>query len=399
MRAILLLLPVVLLETSFAVGAEPLVEGYLHSGRLARGEQVMESALAANPADDQLRFGLAMLQLVRGFERVGQSLYQYGCLTENRNLLMLRMPVPMNPDPSVISYPDLCRFLEVFRSDLERVEATLAEVKSADVTLPLRLADIRVNLTGKPEASERFVDLLKKMMGPNFRVPAENAEFLIRFDRGDVAWLRGYCHLLMGLIDLTLAFDLEENFTMWGDQQFAKTKRSFQGTPAEKSKRQAEISAVIKIKEPARLGHYRRHIVKVCALNRETWSFIRAETDDDHEWLPNSKQTGVLRIPVTDEMIDHWLAMMAEFEDLFDGRKAIPKGLVAILSSKSQRPLNVRAFFDNPPDTFEWQRMQRDGVREQYLDDSLPDFDLNVIIRGGGVFQSTLGIGYAVWFN
>ena len=45
----------------------------------------------------------------------------------------------------------------------------------------------------------------------------------------------------------------------------------------------------------------------------------KAETDDDHEWLPNPKQKGALGLPVRDEMIDAWLAMMAELEVLLNG--------------------------------------------------------------------------------
>ncbi len=39
----------------------PLVEKYLHSGELARGEQALEAALEAAPKDDQVRFGLGVL--------------------------------------------------------------------------------------------------------------------------------------------------------------------------------------------------------------------------------------------------------------------------------------------------------------------------------------------------
>ena len=149
MRSSLLAVTLLSMNLSLATAEEPLVEKYLHSGQLARGEQVLELALAAAPGDDQIRYGLAVLQLVRGVERLGQSLYEYGCLSENTNTPFLRIPIPRNPDPSEITFADFWRVLDAFRADLATVESTLADVKSKDVTLPLRLADIRLNLTGR----------------------------------------------------------------------------------------------------------------------------------------------------------------------------------------------------------------------------------------------------------
>ena len=71
------------------------------------------------------------------------------------------------------------------------------------------------------------------------------------------------------------------------------------------------------------MGHFRRHIIRVCELNRETWAFIRDETDDDHEWLPHALQTGVLGVPVSGILIDALANAVAEIQDLFDG-KVIP---------------------------------------------------------------------------
>lgn len=399
MRSLLLGIPLLLLGTSFCAAAEPFVEQYLHSGKLARGEQATELALAADPNDDQLRFGLAVLQLVRGVERLGQSLYQYGCIAGQGNELFLRIPIPHNPDPATIEYADLRRLLETFRSDLSTVEATLSAIKSKDVSLRLRLANVRFNLTGKADSNEKFGDVLAKLMGPGFRLPADNADFAVCFDRGDVAWLRAYCHLLMGLLDATLAFDSEDSFHLWGNTQFAKPRYPFPGTAEERRQKWDAMWERIKIKEPARLGHFRLHMLKVCELNRETWSFIRSETDNDFEWLPNAKQTGILRVPVTDEMIDAWLEMMAEFEGLYDGKKVIGKDLVPFVSPRTTKGFNVKAFLDNPPDEFDWKRIRDVGIREQYLDDTSRPVDIMKIIRVFSIFQNTLAVGYAAWFN
>ena len=402
MRRFILTLALLGLSAQAAVAKSPLVERYLHSGQLARGEQVLDSALAAAPGDDQIRFGLGVLQLVRGVERLGQSLYEYGCLSENSSTPFLRIPIPRNPDPSTISYADFRRVLDGFRSDLATVELTLAGIKGDNVSLPIRLAEIHFDLTGKGDANERFIDILKKLMGQGFRLDAENPEFLVVFDRGDVAWLRAYCHLLMGMIDFNLAFETESTFYLWADQQFAKPKHRNDVTMEERWAQQQAQWTVIKVAEPARLGHFRQHILKVCELNRETWAFIRAEKDNNFEWLPNPKQTGVLRMPVTDEMIDAWLAMVAQTEGLFAGKKAIPAFALQFVSQRQpneERGMDFKAFLDEPPDTIDWARIRREGFRDKYLTSTLPDVDIMAFLRVAQAFQNTLAVGYAAWFN
>lgn len=399
MRDFVLVVSCVLAATSLPAAEEPLVAQYLYSGKLARGQQAMESALAAHPADDQLRLGLALLQLTRSFERLGQSLYQYGCHSLNGGAPLMNLPLPANPDPSAITYADLCRMLDVFYSDVANAELTLSEIKSDDVQLTLRMADIRLNLAGRDDTSERYRDLLQKALGPKFQLPKENPELQTCFDRGDVAALRAYCHALMGILDIIRAYDMEEGFSLSVEQQFAKPKNPSKLTAEERSKRQQELWKVIKIAEPARLGHFRVHVVKFCELSRESWGFIRRETDDDHEWLPNPRQGGVLGINTTDEVIDSWLTTLSEVESLYEGRKGIPASIVKLVSPPTSRPMNLKTWLDNPPDSIDWDRVRKNGVREQYLDDSLKDVDVMAVVKGAMAFHNVLTIGFAAWFH
>ena len=129
------------LTTTLNAADPPLVEKYLHSGDLANGEQALEAALAVAPMDDQIRFGLGVLQFVRGVERLGQSLHEYGVKSENTDIPFLRLPVPENPDPAPINYTAFRRVLDDFVRDLSVAEATLADVNNDEVKLPLRLAN------------------------------------------------------------------------------------------------------------------------------------------------------------------------------------------------------------------------------------------------------------------
>jgi len=105
MRWITVAIVALTLTSRLGAADRPLVEKYLHSGELARGEQALEAALEAAPKDDQVRFGLGVLQLVRGVERLGQSLHHYGAKSENTNIPFLRLPAPRNPNPAPSATP------------------------------------------------------------------------------------------------------------------------------------------------------------------------------------------------------------------------------------------------------------------------------------------------------
>jgi len=309
------------------------------------------------------------------------------------------VPVPHNPDPSPITYVDLRRMLDAFRSDLATAETTLAGISDEQVALELRLARIRLDLTGNNQSREPLIDILKRLIGPNFRLRGDNPDFLVRFDRGDVAWLRAYCHLLMATIDFQLAFDLERGFHLTMDELFANPLHRFEGTQQEKWQRQAELALRFTVREPARLGHFRRHMLKVCELNRETWKFIRAEQDDHYEWLPNPRQKGVIELPVSDEMIDSWLTMVAEVEGVLEGKKIIPASMAQFIYPAAKKGISLKAVLDDPPDVFDWDNLREKGIAAKYQAESGQDVNLLAFLRVMNAFQNSLAVAYAVWFN
>src|SRR5262249_4764225 len=138
MRSMMALLLTLIFATSLAAHEPPLVEKYLHSGKLIEGEQTLEAALAKAPQDDQLRFGLGFLRVVRPVERLGQSLHEYGAKPGRAWGMLIQIPVPNNPDPAPISYRMMRRMLDDFSRDLGAAEQTLAGVTDDQVKLPLR---------------------------------------------------------------------------------------------------------------------------------------------------------------------------------------------------------------------------------------------------------------------
>lgn len=372
----------------------PLAEKYLHSGQLALGEQALEKALAANPNDGQAQFGLGVIRLVRGVERLGQALHEYGLKPENSGIPFLRLPLAKNPDPAPITYYAFRRVLDDFHRDLALAEATLKAVNDDQVKLPLRLAGVRLDLDGDGQATDKLMDVLKRIMpGQDFGFLGNNPEFLICFDRGDVAWMRAYCCLLMGMLDLYLAYDGEELFDLTAGDLFARPKKPFTGDAAERNRRFGKLLDTIVLKEPARLGRFRKRIVQVAQLNREAWRHIRAETDNDHEWLPNPKQVGVLGLPVRDEMIDGWLAMLAEAEALFEGRRS---GTRSFGLGKEDKGLNLKVLLDDPPPQFD--RGFPNNLPDKYWS-SEKEVDMRAILSVARLFGDASAVGYMAWFN
>ncbi|MFT3880476.1 MAG: tetratricopeptide repeat protein [Gemmatales bacterium] len=168
----------------------PLVEQYLHSGQLQAGEHALQAALRKNPKDDEARFGLGLLQIVRGVERLGQSFYDHGLKSTNNWVPFVRLPVPTNPDPAPISYARFRRILDDFCKDMMQADATLAGITDETVKLRVRLAGIKIDLDGDGQATDRFLDILTKLMGSPPDLLRSNPEFRVHFDRGDVAWFR-----------------------------------------------------------------------------------------------------------------------------------------------------------------------------------------------------------------
>jgi hypothetical protein len=393
-RSALVVLFAAALGSGVRAADTPLVEKYLHSGELAKGEQVLERAIDADPKDDQARFGLGVLRVVRSVERLGQSLYEYGVKSESTSVPFLRLPIPKNPDPVPISYPALRRMFERFVTDLDGAERTLAGVTDDKVKLTLRLADVTLDLDGDGKPTDKFIDLLKKLLGvQRFDFLAKNPAFQVTFDRGDVAWLRGYCHLLSAMLDFYLAFDLKLIFDMHGADHFAKPKNDPKPGDAF-----WQLLTRIDVPEPARLGSFRKHMVKVCELNRETWRFVRAETDDDHEWLPHPKQKGVLGLPTRDDMIDGWLKAIDELDGLLTGKKVMDlHGLV----NTDGKGLNLKELLDHPPTKLELMKVAQVGIDAKYLTKMTADnkFDDQAMNRVMLLFGDSMSVAYAAWFN
>ncbi len=334
------------------------IEQYLINAQFPEGKAALEAKLQQNPNDDQSRFGLGVVQLMGATEKLMQSLYTYG-LQQNgitQFFPILRLPVPVNPQPQPVTYQDTRQILQDLLNNLTAIETTLEPIKDNTVKLPLRIGLTRMdfNANGKLEEDESFWKTFSLLTG--IQATEEAAQnFAIAFDMGDVVWLKGYCNLLSAIIQVVLAHDESKLFDSTAHLVFAnpQTPYSFlaNGTGIF-SFGNVDISDIVAlihlinfpVVEPQRLTAALQNFQTVTALSRESWNLILAETDNDREWLPNPRQKAVIpNAVVTQAMIDSWLNFLNEADTLFTGKKLIP-----FWRKREVRGINLNQVFTQP---------------------------------------------------
>jgi hypothetical protein len=395
--------------------ATPLAEKYLLDGKLAAGVKALQPRLETEPKDDQARFGLGVVQFLQTFEHLGGSLYKYGLRTEKsflRPAPQLRKFLPQNPKPETLTYTAAGRVLQTFVDDLVKAEATLAGVKDAEVKLPLHVALIKIDPFGQDEPiSAAF--LFGRLDGVPEETRKQAEKLVIGFDRGDVSWLRGYCHFLAAWGELLLAVDGQEAFEHGAHLLFEKVetpydflleqRKAFDEATWGEVPLWSDVVAFahhltrLPVKEPARTKAALAHLEAAVAQGKEMWTYILAETDDDDEWIPNPRQTGVLGVKVTQQMIDTWLGTLDEAEQILKGKKLIPfwRG------KAGERGVNLRKVFTEPRtfDAIDW--VQGTAAAPYLENGPLTKLaDPRVGRRLTDAFGGPFGlIGFGFWFN
>ena len=146
--------------------------------------------------------------------------------------------------------------------------------------------------------------------------------------------------------------------------------------------------------EPERRQAARRQLLEMIRLSRENWKAIRAETDNDREWLPGPQQKGVnplTGLEVGEEQVQAWHEALAMAEDLLEGRMLLPHFRIA------DKGINMKRFFDEPK-TFDLVLSITGPAIVPYLESGkiLTSEEFDQIQRqfGGAGFLT-----FALWFN
>ena len=391
----------------------PMVEPYLLTGELQKAESDLGDYLANHGQDDEARFGLGVVQFLRGIERLAQSLHKYGLesgVGRAMGIPILRLPVEPNEDPKPIGYDNFRAILGAWVKDLVDAEATLAKVTDDNVNLPLHFGRVRLDLDGDGVAADHetlwrlYAHLNRGVVRNQDQAMAQQAEaFVISFDRGDVHWLRGYCRLLAALGEMVLAHDSRTIFERTAHLFFPNVDSPFDfltGGRSVFSIDGADIADVIAlihlirlpVVEPQRMATALKHLRVVADQSVESWRHILTEQDDHHEWIPNPTQSGVIpNVTVTQEMVDGWHEFLAEFKSLLAGEKLIP-----FWRGDGTKGVNLRRVFVQPT-TFDLVLWVQGTNAAPYLEKGRLT-DRNLWRRLSDIFRGQF-IGFAIWFN
>ena len=386
----------------------PAFELLLQQGKLAEAEGLLNKTLTEKPSDDNARFALGIVQFLHAVETRMQVFHRYGLRTDGIGALpVTNLPISPNLKPDPLDYQTARGVLQGWSNDLAKVEATLAHVKADDLKLPLHFGLIRLDFDGDGKATdEETLWNIYSQFNQNANVTAEVAKgFVVAVDRGDVDWLRGYCHLLAALSEAVLAYDFEELFNRSGYLLFGgvKAPEPFLATKHEPggARMFAEILDLVAavhlvrlpVAEPKRLQAALGHLESMVALSRSSWKFILTETDDDREWVPNPKQTTVVpEGKVTKEMVQTWTDFLDEFSAILAGKKLAPFW-------RGENPklgLNIRRIMIDPR-PFDLVLWVQGTALVPYLEEGTVTSP-ETWSRFNRIFRGEF-IGFAIWFN
>ncbi len=391
---------------------------FLSLGQLQESAAYFQDVITQSPQDQQARLALAITKFSTALEQLAQSNYRYGVLGNRitQRLPLARLPIPNNPEPQVASYEEARAIVQDFQTNLQATIEVLNAIDSSAVKLKLFPGRIRLDLdgNGNRDETETLWQIFRKVN--NGIREDQGRDFEIGWDGGDVHWLKGYIHVLLGLCDVLLAYDEKELFEHCGHLVFDKIKSPFL-VPQEsignfESFELGSISDLIaavhllrfKLNDPARMAAAHQHFLQMVSESRKSWELILAETDNDHEWLPNSKQTSSIGIPVGDEVIVGWKKVIDEIEAILMGKKLIPfwRDYAGTFFGgprdvpASGRGFNLKKFFLEP-NNFDFLLALQGTAVEPYLEQgelSTPD-SWNRLTE---VFQGQF-FGFAIWFN
>ena len=402
----------------------PAIEKFLTEGRLADGAAAMEQVLKAKPDDAPARFSLGITQVLQAVEKLGQDQFRFGLLGGRRRALpFMRLPIAENDTPEQISYAKFRTMIQSFVTGLTTAEATLAKTRPTGVKLPITIGQVRLDLDADGVATdeESFWKILAAMQSGG-RVDASAPEvnqFVIAFDDADVLWLRGYCHVMAALGEVLLAYDGKDQFERTAHLFYPDVETPYPYLIAEgtgpmfgfNGQNVLDLIALIHtfsydVIEPERMKTALAHLEAVISLSRDSWKLINAETDNDHEWLPNPSQTAAMGgMKVSPAMQAQWSAFLDEAEAILQGKKLMPfwrgieGGFMPTDRSFPSNPdlgINLRKVFTDPTrfDLVLW--LQGTGLHP-YLEKGEitdPDSWRKIVTAFQGEF-----FVFMVWFN
>jgi hypothetical protein len=378
------------------------LQGYLSEGQFDQGITAYKKITTPTNAD---RFALGTLQFFKAIETLTQDLYRYGLnskLGRRANLPFLRLPIPMNPNPEMATPAAIHGIFERFQHNLEAANSSLEGLDATQFHQPIDIAAIRldINANGKLEEEEHFHQIYSFYNRRARSLFKDNKPLVIDFDLADAHWLRGYSHLLLALTDTIRAYRWESVYEQSAHVFFAITdsrvgtilKQQGPNTFGDWADMIAGLHAMsLPLAEPERLKSAHQHLLATVAASRQTWDIIEAESDNQNEWIPGPKQTGIAGARIGQRMVSGWHQFLDEFEAILLGKKLIPHWRI-----RDGRGINLKKVFVEPTafDPIYWAQGSA----------AIPYLEKGELTQGNTwrqilrTFEGNF-IGFAIWVN
>jgi len=342
------------------------------------------SFLASQGAYPATQFELGIVEAMRAIE----TIYQYRYKHYSGELPLTpggtNGKLPTNPDAKFDP-----AFLENAMKDalvyLSKADSALKKASGSEFAVVLDPKDFwfDINGNGAKDESEGLLEYLPAVMGnPRaIRRQQQNMKLIteIRFDTADADWALAYVHTLSGMAEMVLAMDptpairqvVEGREALLGDGSSATIML---GLDNEVDSVAAFLLVLRGKPDKARTRKAHSHFLQMVASNKDFWNRLSKETDDDREWIPNPEQTSSFGVQVTQEMADGWQTVLADVEDVLEGRKLIPYWRTARNTRErsagpvTPRGLNMKSIFMDPPET-DIVHLLHGGVLAPYMEE------------------------------
>jgi len=406
---------IVLLPLSSAGAAIPDAATALFGAKtVAARDSALSTLEAAAAKDPASAYAAGAGEFFTALELLASGLHRHGFESPQSFMLpLMQLPVPPNPDPEPLTYEEFRAILVAFRDRLEKSAATLGSVPAdADIGMVIDLTHVGIDLNedGTIAPDESMAAIMAALSRGGISQGDSAPALTFRFDRADGYWLQGYAEFLMAQADFWLAHDFKNTFDGSFHMLFPRARLPLQDIlvppPSEMGSnifssewRIADFISMVHminwpVVEPERRKAARQELLEMIRLSREDWKAIRAETDNDREWLPGPQQKGanpLTGLEVGEEQVQAWLAALTMAEDLLEGRALLPHFRI------TGKGINMKRFFDEPKPFDLVLSITGPGIAP-YLETGriLTSEDFDQIQRefGGGGFLT-----FALWFN
>ncbi|RJE81365.1 hypothetical protein [Paracoccus sp. JM45] len=287
--------------------------------------------LSAQPPSPERDMALSAVTFLAGIEAGYQARWRIGATEPLVPLPLLGTSLPPNPDPQ----PMQADAVNTIMTDLaQAMQNTRSALPATDAALVLDLDDLwlDVNADGIRTKDEDLVPLTVFFRTDDLTP--------IRFDTSDMHWLRAYTHLVEAAATLVLAFDpapaLAEQIKLTDilTQQFAQPPGQMARAP--NLHRQAQqygplvdrLAVVVQTlrqqPDPELTRTASRHLQDMVTANIDFWQAVKAETDNDREWIPNNTQQAAAGFVLPEGTGALWLTVLDDMDQVLKGKMLVP---------------------------------------------------------------------------